>query len=414
MAYKDTDLLFSPDNLFDFELYIDGENYSKDLYSVRILSSVVSAYQVFILRVFFNTSDILLQKIFGQDPFILKIIPKDFESGSATKDGADIELFCINPDFSISMKEWNPAIKQHEKVSYTIRAVPRKAFKTMTTLVNEVYENVTLQEVITDLATSNNALIEFDKAGINDKKISQIIVPPLTFYNAISYLDEEFGLYDGIPISFCRFDNKVFIKNLTKKMDKAQKFTIHQLASDLDTTDIENLTKDGKNFLTYSEINTQYKANSKFALLSKNIKHIVKPSDTLYHLIEDDLMDMCLEYGLISNRANKKIQIDNDLNNRTRYFIDRTGYEKTESFINSKIAKAISGLSTLNISLEKNLPILNLIDVGECVMFKSKILDFVDLNGKYILKSSNLFFYREGQWQSTASLNLIRTNKTHV
>jgi hypothetical protein len=57
------------------------------------------------------------------------------------------------------------------------------------------------------------------------------------------------------------------------------------------------------------------------------------------------------------------------------------------------------------------LPVLNLIDVGECVKFKPKTIEYVDFEGKYILWSSSIIFKRPSGWETTAKINLIRTNK---
>ena len=51
-------------------------------------------------------------------------------------------------------------------------------------------------------------------------------------------------------------------------------------------------------------------------------------------------------------------------------------------------------------------------NVGEPVKVVTKTLEYVDLSGKYILKSSEINLNRGKDWQSTARVNLMRTNKT--
>ena len=75
------------------------------------------------------------------------------------------------------------------------------------------------------------------------------------------------------------------------------------------------------------------------------------------------------------------------------------------------MSRRLADLSTLTIDLERNLPVLSLIEVGECVKFKPKTIEYADLEGKYILWSTDIWFRRDNNWQTTAQVKLIRTNK---
>ena len=137
------------------------------------------------------------------------------------------------------------------------------------------------------------------------------------------------------------------------------------------------------------------------------MKHIVKPKDSFYYTIERDLETVCSSEGLISKDS--RVHLDDAVTERVRYYTDHTGYEISETFIDS--AKKISSLSLLSLYLERNLNLLNLIKVGETVKFDSKNLNYTDLSGMYILRSSGIVLFRESDWQTTARIDLIRTNK---
>jgi len=51
-------------------------------------------------------------------------------------------------------------------------------------------------------------------------------------------------------------------------------------------------------------------------------------------------------------------------------------------------------------------------DVGRIVKFNSNNEEMTDLTGKYILKASAITFERPKDWEATATIFLIRTNKT--
>jgi len=51
-------------------------------------------------------------------------------------------------------------------------------------------------------------------------------------------------------------------------------------------------------------------------------------------------------------------------------------------------------------------------NVGEAVKFVTNTIEYIDISGKYILWSSDLqFVNKTSSWETTARINLCRTNK---
>ena len=89
-----------------------------------------------------------------------------------------------------------------------------------------------------------------------------------------------------------------------------------------------------------------------------------------------------------------------------------SGNDDSDTFANAAVAREIIGLSTVQIALEKSLPILNLVKVGEPVKLKCGSLEYIPLGGKYILKSSDINFSREAaDWVSSCIITIMRTNQ---
>ena len=135
----------------------------------------------------------------------------------------------------------------------------------------------------------------------------------------------------------------------------------------------------------------------------------MKPKDSLYQIIEQDLDDVAKDYGLIDGKFNPKI--DENIKNRTRYYTDHIGYNDSETFANTMIASEISNLNFIGLQLARNLPLLSLINVGEPVRLDTRSSEYISISGKYILYSSDIQFYRARSWDVIAKINLIRTNK---
>lgn len=417
---------FIPTRSYDIEMKIRDLDFSSDLLSVRVLSSLSTAYQVVLLELLVDPVDIILNDIFGTDPIKLNI--KLLGQTEFVLDEVDLELMYLNSGFKIGGESSSPTGgqygSQHDRSPIVITSVCREPFKTMNTFVNKVYIGSTIRQIVTDLANEVQATVEYDSDNENTETIDQVCIPPTTFYKIIKeydsgnedpfdgYLDRNFGFFGGVPGVFCQYNNKVYIKNLTAKMKKNQTFTIHQLVSGDDNKDLIEKSTDKKTFYTYNTIDTEYSGNAKFAVLAPTLRYIVNPKNKLYDVIEQDLDNVCSVYGLI--HQNKAIQTDPNISKATRISYDNsgTGYEISEIMYDSRVARSVADLSTISMDLEWNLPILNLMNVGESVKFNTKVVPYIDLTGKHILWSSELNFTKSaGGWESVARVNLVRTNK---
>lgn len=426
---------YVPTRGYDIQMTIKNLDFTNDLRSVRIISSLSTAYQVVLLELLADPSDFILQDLFGTDPIKLNIRYLG-QPEAPPMEQVDLELMFSKADSKIVQKQETPeVVLQKERTPFIIPTVCRKPFKTMSTIVNEVYTGMTMRQILEDLAGKVKVSLEYDSDDENKQVIDQVCIPPTTFYKIIKeesnvgpdefdgYLDKRFGLFEGVPGVFCQHDNKVYIKNLTKKLNKNQTFTVYQLSAgggnqegtsrstSGKNQEIIDKSIDGKNFYTYTEIDNDFSANAKFAIMAPTLRHVIKPSNKLYYIIEQDLKTVCANYGLIYQ--NKTIQVDPDISRETRvrYYNEDTGYGLSSTQFDSRIARIMSDLATISIDLERNLPILNLMNVGEPVKFNTRIADYIDLSGKYILWSSELAFNKSGEWQSVARINLIRTNK---
>lgn len=402
---------FTPTRTYEFEVKIGDLDYTPDLNKINILTSVDVPYQTFILEFFLDPNDIIIEKIYGQTP--IKLTSRMFGiEPLIPQEEIVFELMFIETDHSIQTLVQNPEGTQKDRVPISITAVARDPFITMNTFVNDVFQGKTVEDAIVGIMGNTSSSLKYDQNGKNLDIIDQILVPPSTLYQCIKYLDRTFGIYNGITSVFTLYDNTTYIKNLTKKMTTSHKFTLWQLAINSDNTDIITKSDDGITYYTKTDIYTGYKANSAFAILAPNMKHIVKPGDRLSHTFDINLEQFSKEYGLIS-KSNKVFYDSKAISSkRVKVYKDHTGYNLSQSFINANISKRLANITDMSVRLEKSLHLLNLMNVGEVVLFNSKVGSVNDLTGKYILRSSELSFQKVKDWESSATLFLSRTNRT--
>lgn len=413
---------FAPVRSYDVELKIKGKDYSQDLGAFQIVSSLSSGYQNIILTLSLDPNDILINNLLGKDSINLRItlLKEDGIPGERV----DFDLLYLKSDFQFADKSNSSQQTQKDRTVIPITTLIRSPYKTMTTMVNDVFIGMKMRDILNSLVSKAGAKLKYDIDGENKTVIDQVCIPPTTLYKIIKeysqtegdifdgYLDGRFGLFDGVPGVFCQHDNTIYIKNLTAKLQKNQTFTMYQLASNADRQEFERILKevDSNNaYYTYDPIDSDYAGNARFGTVGSNIINIVKPSDTLYSTISQELRNVAKKYSLVYQNSN--LPIDSGIE-RTRYYNEDTGYNKSQTPFNSRFGRKLSDLASLAINVERNLPVLPLLNVGECVKFKPLILEYADLEGKYILWSSLLnFAYSRTGWETTARVNLVRTNK---
>jgi len=403
---------FVPTRSYDLKMVINNIDYTGDLITVRFVSSLSTAYQTvnFVLQL--DPTDIIIEQLYGGSSIKLSITLLREEQYPGPR--IDLDLMFTNGAFQLNEKEKISTGENKQKMRgyYAVTSVVRDSYKIMNSLVNGVYLGTTVGSILSDvISQAGGQKIEIDTDGQNAKPIDQVCIPPTTLYKIIKeynsasenpfdgFLDQRFGLFDGVPGIFCQYDKTVQIKNLTSKMQKDPAFIIYQIATDMELNEwdliLDQVSQDNT-FYTYQMVSTDYAGNAKFAKVGSNINHIVKPKDTLSQTITQDLETVAGKYSIIYK--SKNLEIDPSVK-RTRYFNQDTGDEKNETIFNSRISRRLADLSTLTIDIERNLPVLNLLQVGECVKFKPKTIEYSDLEGKYILWSTDIWFRRENAWR---------------
>lgn len=417
--------VYSPDRSYDIQVKIKNLDYTNDMIRITVGSSLSTAYQVVTLVMMVDPNDILVEDLFGGEPIKLNITLLREQQYPGPR--IDIELMYVSSSFPLTEKSEMTMGAQKDRSPLTIVTVARQPYTIMNSLVNKVFIGSTLSSVISSLASDVNATVEYDTDGQNKEPIDQLCIPPTTFYKVIKehtrndpdvfdgYLDQRFGLFDGAPGVFCQYDNIVYVKNLTSRLKKAQTFTVYEIAGMRDQKEMDRILNEslsGNVFYTYDTIQTDYSGNAKFAKLATSLKHLVRPNDTITATLSQELEEVAETYSLHyqSKSISSPLYIDSAVT-RTRYYNEDTGFNLIPTIFNSRFGRTVADLSTISINVERNLPVLNLINVGECVKFKPKTLEYADFEGKYILWSSAINFVRPAGWETTATINLVRTNK---
>ena len=407
------DKLFQPTRSYDITLSINNNQdtlYSKYLEEIRIGTSLVSAYTGVTLIIFIPSHVIFKDKVYGQDTILLKL---DLMGQDETiQETIELDLLMISSEFEVPVTTEMATESQEDRTIMRIQTVTRIPFITMTTTVNKVYgihkTLLTTKGIIDDLISTYAPNVEGTEWGTGENKdtITQVCIPPTTLYEAIKYMDRTFGIFNGVAGIFCRYDNTIFIKNLAEEITKEPILSIDHIAIG-DNPVIKD--EDKKKVLTYDNIHTSYTGNAKFSYYGKTLKHIVLPDDKLSDTIELDLETIAKDNGCSDG---SEIHVHKDLE-RTRYYIAHGGYGESETFAKSMISKGIYDMTRSRLSIERNVLIEPLLNVGNSIILGIKTLEHKPIGKKYILLSTDTKLHRsEAGWEATADLELVKTNRT--
>lgn len=409
--------VFQQTRLFKVELSIKGKELTNDLRTVKIISSLKTGYQIVHITVELDPNDVIMEDIFAGNPIKLKIKLIGVEKENIPSESIEFELQYWDSNFQAPSKNQTTTSTQQykQRTAIGIYTVCRKPFKTMTTQINQKFENKTVREIIEEFVSSKTeAELHYDSDQENQDKIPQCFMPPTTVYKMIRSLDNNFGLYESAPsnLGFCQHDNKLYVQNLKARMKKNPTFTIYHLAqNDRENPNIIKKCNDGKKFYTYGQLMNTYTGSKKINAMGSNIVYISYPKDKLYKKLEFKIKDLFNEVGLIDGDGQYKEDKNTD-NTRKRYVTSHSGNEDSETFAKAKLAREIMGLSQIQIGLEKSLKVLNLMKVGEPVKIKTKSAEYKGLGGKYILYASDISFSKESnEWIVSCVITCIRTNQ---
>lgn len=414
------DKAVSPSKGYDLELKIDKRDYTNDLTSLRIVSSLSTAYPIFLITLMLDTTDILMENFSGAITANLTIRHIGRSDAFTPDEETNIKLSLMSPKNNIKTKPMIAVNAPREVAPLFLVGFPKGALETVSCTVNAVYSQMTPREIISSLVKKyTKANLQYDSDEENTNKIDQIIITPRSLYGTIKFIDKYYGLFNGASnVGYCTYDNQLQIFNLSKRITKNHLFTVNCLSSDNPkNSEIINKCNDGKHYYTLQPIKDEYTGNSRIQMVGNTYNYVVKPADKFVKLVEKKTKDVVKKY---SDIAAKKVMGSNfqmiydTVKNRTTYEETATADSgDNEAVMHSKITKALLQSAKLTITLEKDLLIKNLLKVGEVVKVITSTTELIDTTGNYLFKSSDIVFSRvASNWVCMATLVLCRSSKT--
>ena len=140
---------WTPTRTYDFQLFIKDKDYTPDLQRVSIATSITAPWQTIIFDFFIDANDMILDKIYGQDPIKLNI--RLLGSTGIPIEQIELDLMYVDSNYELLMKSANPQTTMKDRTKVEVITICRKPFQTMTTVVNSLYYDSDIQSAINNL-----------------------------------------------------------------------------------------------------------------------------------------------------------------------------------------------------------------------------------------------------------------------
>ena len=236
---------WNPSRNYEVSCKVGKVDLTNDLVQMSIISSVETPYRTYVLDLFLDPDDMVLEKIYGQTPIKLSI--KTYgTSENIPHEIIQTNLMALGTKYDLLMKDTDPQIPDKIRSATRIRAIPIEGYRTMTSFVNGVYLESKLSTIVSSLVSQAGGSLNYDSEGANENIYDQIVVPPAPLYKALKYLDRTFGFFNGLAgiySSSTQIQRKsnsaivanikptVFIRNMTAEKNRSN-IIVTQLSTD--------------------------------------------------------------------------------------------------------------------------------------------------------------------------------------
>ena len=137
---------FIPLETYEIKATIGDLDYTGDLITARLRSSLSTGYQVMDLTFSIDPNDVIVEDLYGGAP--IKISIALLREKGIEGERIDLELLLLKGDFQLNEKTLQSTGKEKDRGYFTIRGVVRPAYKILNTFVNAVFLGSSLSAIV--------------------------------------------------------------------------------------------------------------------------------------------------------------------------------------------------------------------------------------------------------------------------
>jgi len=401
----------------------NGVDLNKFINKVRMTNSIHSIYPIVTLTLLLDNANIIKNDIFGQTALTLSIELRGEDN--IPKEITVFKLLYLQSNLDLSPKTQVSETIDQVYYNVMLTCLVEDCYMIMSKHINYLNEEPAslnpislIEDALSEIGITNPK-VAIDFRNINDHTIDQVIIPPMSVSRMIDFINEKYGIYYGPLFKYCTIDfpsgtPSLKLWDLTQIMNDNAVATIWQMPVDGGSkkNKIVELCVDDLNFYTIRSIKTLNYANSNIIKNRYDKTQIIHPEDELYDHVHFTMDDIVKTEG---TSENKVLTFNPKLKEIEKHFcINLKGQAYNapygEAHLSSRMADQMKNNISIGITLEHNLRITNLVKVGSCVQFEPAVAEYVDYQGKYIMRNSDIIWVKQGdQWDTICNMTLMRT-----
>ena len=373
---------------FKVEFETDGdpnEALTSHFSTIRIINSMRSIWPIFELWFLVDNQIFIEKNIYGKSSIKCKII--------ATKDDAEqdseaitYELLYIESNVDLPPKEEKNGMvddmlePQRRYVKVSCISLP--AYLAMTKFVNKLWEeeddHLKPIEYVKQLANQNGIPNDIKEDGANKDLVNQMLIPPMTFRNAVDYINQNYGIYSGPIFRYVNYSGKFLMWDLKKMFEQNKNngfVKMHKSPSHFDTPGLfEKINQDAANteneFVLHRNVETIHHGNANLIRYGYDNIYIYHPSSDIAVFQKKNADDIITDYGIWHDKSEMKFA--KELKSRKMYFSDMRGFESEDytgnyntDMLTQNMASAFQNAAEIRLTLLRNVKIPLAMKVGE-------------------------------------------------
>jgi hypothetical protein len=271
-------------------------------------------------------------------------------------------------------------------VFYQITGIPEALITKNDIVVNEVYQDAKIEDIIINILSKVDNNIYMDQPD-NTEKEESLLVPPLNVIPALRYIEEIYGIYRA-PFSIFFDMNKTYLFNMYNiNREFANKLEVNVIPSNDINNDIvfsSAQVDESNNVRLYMKINPQFSS-------SREINTDTIGQTTVFNSYDKN-------FDVVRRVYNNNINVPS---NKTRYYWN---YYQNKTFEESFI-KSVTKNDVVNISLSNISP--NYFNVNTLFTITS---NDAYITGRYALAESSFILTTDNYtfYTSLVNLNLLK------
>lgn len=427
---------------FIIEIWLDGslhEPLTSSFATFRIINTTNSCWPIFYLSFHIDNQVIIEEDIYGSKEITVKVWYTT-ENGEKKGEPMIYDLIYLESNLDLPDKnEDNGTIDDMDEVRRRyvgIQCLAKQASLVMTQFVNKLYEEETdLRpiDIVYDILDSRNIEYRIFEDGVNEETIQQLIIPPTTIKNAVDYINEKFGIYEGPMFRYVNYSGQFLLWDLKQQYElykDAGFFVEHKLPvytrSKTLYKEVNDMVAESPDqFLTYDNFQTLHFANALVMKYGYQDIFITHPHEDIFHMLKSNTDDIVTDYGIWHD--NDEMKYYSDLKNRKLYFHDMKGFEVGSGYsgvyddhiLTSQISDCFKETSLIRFTMYRNVKIPLAEKVGEVVYFQPYSLHEFwpgsNYAGAYLIRDSDIVFSKhnrglpEDNVVCTATITAFRT-----